>query len=157
MTTIEKCKEGCFVRKLRIKFVEVIVGQVTGSIVPVEIERDKHFVSMINDFVAVVIWDLGAVTRVKEHALISGLRVFQQPGKAFADGRASCPFIEKNANVFGVEANLLQRRAHFEYVIDATLEAVVGIRVIVYPNKKSSPRCVSRHRSGGVFFSNIFQ
>jgi hypothetical protein len=77
VTTIEKCEEGCFVRKLRIKIVEVIVSQVTGPVVPVEVERHKRFVGMVDHFVAIVIWHLGAVTRVKEHALISRLRVFQ--------------------------------------------------------------------------------
>ena len=56
-----------------------------------------------------------------------------------------------------LKANLLQCRAHFEYVVDATLEAVVGIRVIVYPNKKSTPRRASRNRSGGELFSNVFR
>ena len=46
--------------------------------------------------------------------------------------------------------------AHLKYVVHATLEAVVGIRVIVNPNKQSTPRRASRNRSGGELLSSIF-
>src|SRR4030095_16437075 len=156
MTAVEKGNESRFVRQLRIEIAEVIVRQVTGPIVPVEVERHKCLVRMVDHFVAVVIRNLCAVTRVKEHALIALLRVFQYPGEPFTDGRASCTFIQEDANVFGTETNLLQRGAHFKDVVDAALEAIIGVRVIFYADEKGASRRASRNRSGGALFSQIF-
>ena len=77
MATIKKGDERRFIRELGVEVVEIIVGQMSSAIVPVEVVRDKGLVSMINDFIAVIVGDLGPVTGVEENALIAGLRIFK--------------------------------------------------------------------------------
>src|SRR6266508_5730067 len=127
----------------------------SSTIVPVEVVRDQSLVGVINDFIAVITGNLGPVTGVEKNALITGLRIFEQPCKSLADCGRGRTLIKENTDIFRIETDLLKCGAHFEDVVYAALKAIVRIGIVVDADKQSAARCARRHRSGDQTFAQI--
>ena len=138
MAAIEDGQEAGAVGQLAVVLLEVLVGEgVLG--LPVEVHRHQGFVAALGLAVGAVAGQLRTVAGVEEHALIVGPHAIGQPVQALQQAGAGGARIGQHANVIGLEAAFLQQRAHQIDVVDAAVQAHVGLWIFVDAHQQRAP------------------
>ena len=138
VAAVEDGGEVALVRQLAVEVQELLVGDGVLQ-APVEVPGDEALVEMVDLLVGAVRRDLGAVAGIEQHALFIGANVIQEPVQAVQDIGRGGAVVQDDADLLGLEAALLQKRAHEEDVVDAPLEAVREIRVGVDADEEGAP------------------
>ena len=139
VAAVENGGEVAVVGQLAIEAEKLLVGDGARRR-PVEIVGHQAFVQVI-DFVAGAVGRyLRAVAGIEQHALVARLHAVEQPVQALKNADGGGALIQHHADVLGGKAAFLQHRAHQEHVVDAALQPVGRIRVVVDADQQRAPR-----------------
>ena len=108
MTTIKDGEEARVVGQLAIKLEKIFIDN-GGLTRPGEIVRHQAFINMIDLLARIVAWQLRTMPAVKKHALLSVVRVIQQPAQSVQDYIAGGALVQDDSNVLGGKTGFLEK------------------------------------------------
>jgi hypothetical protein len=144
VAAIEHRDEITSIRKLRVELGELIVHDRMRRR-PIEIIGHKALVDVVRLVFSIVARNLCAMSGIEQHADVVVAYAVEQPVQALDDSLRRGPLVEHDADLLRLEAALLQHRAHEEHVVDAALEPVRRIRIVVDADQQRTATGLGRH------------
>lgn len=124
---------------------ELVVGE---GVIPVEVVGTDDLIEAVFELVAVAVANLGTVARVVEEQHGAGRRAIDQPVQALADVGGGSASVGEEADVLRIEAEMLgDGLAHQQDIVDAALEVIARVRVLVDAHEERSTDGLRAHKT----------
>ena len=145
VAAVEDHRQPRLIGQLGVEAVDLVVGDCVFRR-PIEVPRHQHLDIAVGFEVLAVLRHLGPVAAVVEDQFVARLGVVHQPFQPLQDAVGGRAGVEAHPDGLGGEAAFLQHRAHCVDVVDAALQPVGGVGIVVDPDQQ---RLAARGPIGG--------